>query len=62
MAVSGGAVWVSLHNAAQLRCYRAASREQLADINITPMVTKMLHGLALLPFTYSFQYSFQSLF
>ncbi|KAL0819297.1 hypothetical protein ABMA28_008534 [Loxostege sticticalis] len=44
MAVSGGAIWLSLHNAAQLRCYRAASREQLAEINITPQVTKMLHG------------------
>ncbi|XP_048477910.1 rho guanine nucleotide exchange factor 17 isoform X3 [Plutella xylostella] len=44
MAVANGAIWLSLHNAAQLRCYHAASREQLAEINITPYVTKMLHG------------------
>ncbi|CAH2095169.1 unnamed protein product [Euphydryas editha] len=44
MAVAGGSIWLSLHNAAQLRCYNAASREQLAEINITPQVTKMLHG------------------
>ncbi|XP_059046905.1 rho guanine nucleotide exchange factor 17-like [Achroia grisella] len=44
MAAWGGAVWLALHNAAVLRCYRAASREMLAEINITPHVTKMLHG------------------
>ncbi|XP_045779061.1 rho guanine nucleotide exchange factor 17 isoform X2 [Maniola jurtina] len=44
MAVAGGSIWLSLHNAAQLRCYHATSREQLAEINITPQVTKMLHG------------------
>ncbi|KOB71186.1 putative guanine nucleotide exchange factor [Operophtera brumata] len=35
MAVAGGAIWLSLHNAAQLRCYHATTREQLAEINIT---------------------------
>ncbi|KAF9813936.1 hypothetical protein SFRURICE_008091, partial [Spodoptera frugiperda] len=44
MAVAGGTIWLSLHNAAQLRCYNSSSREQLAEINITPQVTKMLHG------------------
>lgn len=44
MAVAGGAIWLSLHNAAQLRCYNATTREQLAEINITPQVTRMLHG------------------
>ncbi|RVE47027.1 hypothetical protein evm_008309 [Chilo suppressalis] len=44
IAVSGGAVWVALHNAAQLRAYRASSRDLLADINLTPLVTRMLHG------------------
>ncbi|XP_037301768.1 rho guanine nucleotide exchange factor 17 isoform X2 [Manduca sexta] len=44
MAVAGNTIWLSLHNAAQLRCYNATSREQLAEINITPQVTKMLHG------------------
>ncbi|KAI8437746.1 hypothetical protein MSG28_011980 [Choristoneura fumiferana] len=44
MAVAGGSIWLSLHNAAQLRCYNASTREQLAEINITPQVTKMLHG------------------
>lgn len=44
MAVAGGAIWLSLHNAAQLRCYNATTRDQLAEINITPQVTKMLHG------------------
>ncbi|CAK1593718.1 unnamed protein product [Parnassius mnemosyne] len=44
MAVAGGSIWLSLHNAAQLRCYNATTREQLAEINITPQVTKMLHG------------------
>lgn len=44
MAVAGGAIWLSLHNAAQLRCYNATTREQLAEVNITPHVTKMLHG------------------
>ncbi|KOB71184.1 Rho guanine nucleotide exchange factor 17 [Operophtera brumata] len=45
MAVAGGAIWLSLHNAAQLRCYHATTREQLAEINITAQVTKMLHGI-----------------
>lgn len=44
MAVAGGTIWLSLHNAAQLRCYNSSTREQLAEINITPQVTKMLHG------------------
>ncbi|XP_072933531.1 rho guanine nucleotide exchange factor 17 isoform X2 [Epargyreus clarus] len=44
MAVAGGSIWLSLHNAAQLRCYNSTTREQLAEINITPQVTKMLHG------------------
>lgn len=44
MAVSGGSIWLSLHNVAQLRCFNATTREQLAEINITPQVTKMLHG------------------
>ncbi|KAJ2954677.1 hypothetical protein O0L34_g2973 [Tuta absoluta] len=44
MAVAGGEIWLSLHNAAQLRCYNATTREQLAEINITAQVTKMLHG------------------
>ncbi|GBP22089.1 Rho guanine nucleotide exchange factor 17 [Eumeta japonica] len=44
MAVSGGALWLALHNAPLLRCYHAASRELLADINITAQVTKMLNG------------------
>ncbi|CAH2054781.1 unnamed protein product, partial [Iphiclides podalirius] len=44
MAVAGGSIWLSLHNAAQLRCYNATTRDQLAEINITPQVTKMLHG------------------
>ncbi|CAG4987568.1 unnamed protein product [Colias eurytheme] len=44
MAVAGGAIWLSLHNAATLRCYHANTRELLAELNITPHVTKMLHG------------------
>ena len=44
MAVAGAAIWLSLHNAATLRCYHAAARDLLAEINITPHVTKMLHG------------------
>ncbi|KPJ13904.1 Rho guanine nucleotide exchange factor 17 [Papilio machaon] len=44
MAVAGGSIWLALHNAAQLRCYHATTRDQLAEINITPQVTKMLHG------------------
>ncbi|XP_053615375.1 rho guanine nucleotide exchange factor 17 isoform X2 [Plodia interpunctella] len=44
MAVSGGTLWLALHNAPLLRCYAAGKRELLADINITPTVTKMLHG------------------
>ncbi|XP_063622647.1 rho guanine nucleotide exchange factor 17 isoform X2 [Cydia splendana] len=44
MAVAGGSIWLSLDNAAQLRCYNATTREMLAEINITPQVTKMLQG------------------
>ncbi|XP_013139662.1 PREDICTED: rho guanine nucleotide exchange factor 17 isoform X2 [Papilio polytes] len=44
MAVAGGSIWLALHNAATLRCYHAATRDHLAEINITPQVTKMLHG------------------
>ncbi|XP_022113896.2 rho guanine nucleotide exchange factor 17 isoform X2 [Pieris rapae] len=44
MAVSHGAIWLSLHNAAQLRGYNATTRELICEINITPHVTKMLHG------------------
>ncbi|XP_050674368.1 rho guanine nucleotide exchange factor 17 [Leptidea sinapis] len=44
MAVAGNRIWLSLHNAAQLRCYNTSTREQLAEINITPQVTKMLHS------------------
>ncbi|XP_012550335.2 rho guanine nucleotide exchange factor 17 isoform X1 [Bombyx mori] len=44
MAVAGVTIWLSLHNAAQLRCYNTNTREQLAEINITPQVSKMLHG------------------
>ncbi|XP_013195748.2 rho guanine nucleotide exchange factor 17 isoform X2 [Amyelois transitella] len=44
MAASGGLLWLALHNAPLLRCYAVGRRELLAEINITPTVTKMLHG------------------
>ncbi|XP_060537321.1 rho guanine nucleotide exchange factor 17-like isoform X2 [Cylas formicarius] len=42
LLVSGNALWVSLQNAAIIKCYHAISFEFLCETNVAPAVTKML--------------------
>ncbi|XP_067389356.1 rho guanine nucleotide exchange factor 17 [Emydura macquarii macquarii] len=37
-------IWIALQSSAQVRLYHATSYEQLADVDITPLVHKMLAG------------------
>ncbi|NXN95308.1 ARHGH factor, partial [Rhinopomastus cyanomelas] len=44
MVSAGAGVWVALQSSAQVRLYHATSCEQLAEVDITPPVHKMLAG------------------
>ncbi|CAM9578970.1 unnamed protein product [Bubo scandiacus] len=44
MVSAGTGVWVALQSSAQVRLYHATSYEQLAEVDITPPVHKMLAG------------------
>lgn len=42
LVVAGNGVWLSLQNAAMIKCYHAATFDLLCEVNVAPAVTKML--------------------